>query len=833
MLHEYGNIDRCLASMELEGEPMLGRGIFRPYTSPLTFVAAVIGLTAMMAADHARMYIVSYSTAKNPDRLLELYAKYHFNMAFLSPSYARVLGPRLLPYLKTLVVASEPAGDLYFPGIRLLNFYGGSESYFLVATYRIDQPNEVAPVGKPAFPLDIRLVDEDGKDVSEDEAGELIYDNPYFRGYIHRPVENAAALKDGYFHSGDLARRDEDGNLVILGRLNDMVKINGNRVEPAEIENVAKRVLNIGWAAAKAVTDENGRAMVCVYYTADISFDAAETRRQMMAYLPYYMIPSHFIRIDEIPLLPSGKLDRKALPIPSPEACRQAYRAPANETERKLCAGFEKALGIDGVGAGDDFYELGGDSLRSIALTLESGLPGLNAETIFRGRTPEKIAKLYQTEFREENEQDLGKRNRIAMGRPHPLTTEQIWMLDVQLYTPRSTMYNTYCLLRAEGNIDAERLARAAGRAFRAHPAYLTTLRFNEDGEAVQQYSPEKFEEIHAEKISEAELKELKDTLVQPFGIIGERLYRCRVFETEKSVYLFLDIHHIVSDGHSFRLLMKDIDNAYSGRELQADYYYLMLERREKERNSEHYRESRKYFEDQYNGVQWVCAPETDHTVRENESDEFMTDIPISPERIQAAEIARKVSRNELMITAALLAVAACNRTKDIRISWIYNDRGDTNLLHTAGLLFRELPVAARLDRYGSMEEMIRDIREQVRGGIEHCCYPYAEACFSGIRSANTCLLYQQKLYGEIRIGDILMEPIDLRQNRAASQTILDIEILDDSPESLQMLLDYAASLYDRSSMERFGEILIGILKRLTDEDLREGDRLLKEIRGK
>ena len=100
VLHEYGNIDRCLESMRLEGNPMLGSGIFRPYISPQTFVAAVIGLTAMMAADHARMYIVSYPTVKNPDELLKLFEKYRFNMVFLSPSYARVLGPKLAPYLK-------------------------------------------------------------------------------------------------------------------------------------------------------------------------------------------------------------------------------------------------------------------------------------------------------------------------------------------------------------------------------------------------------------------------------------------------------------------------------------------------------------------------------------------------------------------------------------------------------------------------------------------------------------------------------------------------------------------------------------------------------------
>ena len=178
-----------------------------------------------------------------------------------------------------------------------------------------------------------------------------------------------------------------------------------------------------------------------------------------------------------------------------------------------------------------------------------------------------------------------------------------------------------------------------------------------------------------------------------------------------------------------------------------------------------------------------------------------------------------------------LMAIAAYNRTGNVRISWIYNDRSNHSLLHTAGLLYRELPVAIRLQAYGGMEDLFRDIRDQVRRGIEHSCYPYAEACFSGINSVNTCLLYQQNLYGEIRIGDTVMTPMDLRQNRAASQTILDIEIMD-GPDGLRMLLDYASSLYDRSSMLRFRDTMVEILKRLMDEDPGEGERLLREIQS-
>ena len=831
VLHEYGNIDRCLQSMQLEGNPMLGSGIFRPYTSPMTFVAAVIGLTAMMAADHARMYIVPYSVAKDPEKLVQLYEKHRFNMAFLSPSYARILGPMLVPYLKTLVVASEPAGNLFFPGIRLLNFYGGSESYFLVATFRIGQRYEKAPVGKPAFPLDIRLVDEEGKDVPEGEAGELVYDNPYFRGYIHLPEETASALKDGYFHSGDMARRDEEGNLIILGRAGEMFKINGNRVEPGEIESVAKRILGIEWAAVRFFPGAGAGGSICLYYRDEIGLKGPEIQRKMAEYLPYYMIPTMFCRVEEIPLLPNGKMNRRGLPEPDRMAGRPAYKAPKNEIEAVLCRAFEKVLGAEHVGTADDYYELGGDSLRSIQMAVACGLPGLDAGMVFRGRTPEKIAAIYAAEHSEEDETVREERNRTALSQPHPLSTEQIYMLDIQLYTANSTMYNLACLLKTGKEMDADRLAEAAGQAIRAHPALLTIIQFRRGQEIAQRYAPELFEEIRAEKISEQELAQLKDTLVQPYKSMEEKLYRCRVFETEEAVYLFLDIHHIIFDGTSMRILMQDIDRILRGEKTGEDWYYLLLTEREKERAGDFYRQSREYFEQRYLGTAWSTHPKTDHSTRKNEADEIILPLQIPMETLVQAETALHLSRNELMIAAAILAIGAYNQENDILISWIYHGRNNILYSRTVGLLFRDLPVGIHLDRINGISDLVFEVQEQVRGGMEHDCFPYTEAGFSGMKGMNTCLLYQRHLYDKIRIGGMDMVPIGLRQNLDASQTILDIEVIE-KEEKLSLLLDYAASLYDRESILRFGAIMEEAIGAITEQDpgRRDGKfrRLLK-----
>ena len=833
VLHEYGNIGRCVESLMIDGNPMLGKGVFRPYVSPQNFVAALIALTGMLASDHARMYIVSYAAAKDPRNMIRLFEKYRFNVLFLSPSYARVLVPEIAPFLRTLVLGSEPADNLFFPGLDTRNFYASSESYFVISSFRIDRAYGKAPVGRPAFPLDLRFLDEAGQDVPDGETGEIAFDAPYLRGYINLPEENEKAFVRGYFRTGDLGYRDEAGNLVLLGRVNDMFKINGNRVEPGEIESVTRRLLGIGWAAVRVFTEADGSGFICVYYTADVRFSADDLRKRMADYLPYYMIPSRFMRIDRIPLLPSGKLDRRALPLPEGENARPAYTAPENETEAALCRGFEKVLEIQAVGARDDFYELGGDSLRSIRLIMECGLPGLNAGNIFRGRTPRGIAEIWRNEHINKLNGIPEEQNRKAMRKPQPLTAEQLYMMDMQLYTPGSTMYNLATMLAADRyEIDAEKLAAAVGEVIRAHPSLLTELFFNEDGEVMQRYAPELYEPIRVEKVSEAELEDIRKSLVMPYSIlVGSRLYRCRLFETEKRVCLFMDVHHIIFDGVSYRVFLDDISAVYTGGSPRPDRYYAVLENRANEQKSDYYRESRRYFESLYGGVRWSTLPETDEDSRENRLGQLSVPLGVGSGRIAAAERTWHVSRNEFFISVSLLAVAAYNRRNDVMMAWIYNGRDDPELLTTTGLLFRDLPVAVRLDQLSGPEELFARVHEQVRGGIGHSCYPYNERGFtlSDESGYGAYILYQHSIYDPVRFGNVLMKPVKVPVNNSASQTFLDILIVE-GDEGITLGMDYMIPVYRPESIARFAELFRRIAEELCAAAERGGSGSMEDF---
>ena len=831
VLHEYGNLGRAIDSIMINGTSPFTDKDRLALLAPLNFVASVIVILRCLSVFGAKTFVVGYATIKNPGALKRFFIEKRITITFLTPSYVRMLGNTTGPFLRMLFVGSEPANNVYNKKLDIINIYACSESGFAVGVFPIDKSYEACPIGKPEVETKIILIDEDGNEVKDDEIGELCFENPYVRGYINLPEESAKAFVNGIYHTGDLARKQSDGNYVLLGRTGDMIKINGNRIEPAEIEAAVKQVLGISWAAARGFEEAN-RSYLCAYYTDDVTVDPVFMREELAKRLPYYMIPSYYMKIDKVPLKANGKMDRKALPQPDTSDFRTEYAAPETETQQKLCEAMAKVLKVDQIGIHDDFYELGGDSLGSIQVIVQSGLPGLQASDIFRGRTAEKIAEIYENKKSTDSGESPEIRNAEAMKKNHPLTAEQLYMVDYQLYTPKSTMYNLFSMMKVDKEMfDLEKLADAMRLAIKNHPALLTTFSFSKEGEIVQHYTPEVEREIRVEKISEFEFNEVKDTLVQPFKIIDGPLYRVRIFETEKSGYMFFDVHHTLFDGTSLKVFMGNIGKLYMGMMPDPDFYYLMLQEREDEKESSFYEESKKYFEDRYDGIEWSSYPKMDTHSRENEMGEFFAELGVEQPQMKAVERTYKITRNEFFISALVLSISIFNKKDDIKISWIYNGREDMQMLSTVGLLFRDLPVGVRLTDEMTLRELFADVHDQVQKGIEHSCYPYVDTHNQVGEGEAAYLLYQQDIRDMGGLDGMEIESVEIRQNQAASQTVLDMEILD-GEDGLMLMMDYAASLYRDETMDRFKELYVRTVQAMVTHNS-QNDVTVGELRKK
>ena len=296
---------------------------------------------------------------------------------------------------------------------RLLNAYGPTEAVITATLF--DSPADefalekgAVPIGKPTLGREIYILDPFSTIVPRGVAGELCIGGELLsRGYLHRPELTAEkftpdpfASKSGrrLYRTGDLARLNSQGYLEFLGRVDNQVKIRGFRIELGEIEAVLKQYDGITDAVVTALDDENGDKRLAAYYVVKGSAPGVSSLRKFLnARLPEYMIPAAFMALDELPLSPGGKVDRKALPVPDqlrPDLGAQ-YVAPRTKTEVRLAEIMAGVLKVDKVGIYDNFFDLGGHSMlgtQIIAQVQEEFQVELPLRALFENPTVEGMA---------------------------------------------------------------------------------------------------------------------------------------------------------------------------------------------------------------------------------------------------------------------------------------------------------------------------------------------------------------------------------------------------------------------------------------------------------
>ena len=263
VLHEYGTLDaQALETPERDEYPQSQRGMMIPFY----FVASIMfNIDDLLNA--STIHIVQRDVVHNLNGLAAFIEEKKIEKLFMTPSYVRMY-PRPAASLKNINVGGEAASKVYYPGgvPRIHNNYGMSETGFVLVGCDLDKAYDIPPIGRPMIPFeDLHLEDENGKRIVGPGEGELCYRNLYFRGYINLPEKTARALRDGVFHTNDLARRDEEGLYYVVGRLDDMFKINGNRIEPAEIERRVREATGLEQVIAKGFT-EGGHSFICAYF---------------------------------------------------------------------------------------------------------------------------------------------------------------------------------------------------------------------------------------------------------------------------------------------------------------------------------------------------------------------------------------------------------------------------------------------------------------------------------------------------------------------------------------------------------------------------------------
>lgn len=314
--------------------------------------------------------------------LLRTLQHYKISVVTLPPSILGTLRLTRLPALESLIVAGEACplqlAMTWREGRRFFNAYGPTEVTVCATVANCDEETNSLPIGEAISGAEVYVLDSRMSLTREGAVGELYVGGVgVARGYFNRPERTAERFVPDPFserpgqrlyRTGDLVRRREDGQLEFIGRADGQLKIRGFRIESGEIEAALHRNPQVRECAVLAVADEAGEPQLVAYVVAapDQSLSASELRHHLLECLPGYMVPSSFRLIDGLPLTPNGKIDRRTLvTLPSRSLRDEAYVPPRTELTRLLATLFQETLGLESIGLEDDFFALGGDSIKA------------------------------------------------------------------------------------------------------------------------------------------------------------------------------------------------------------------------------------------------------------------------------------------------------------------------------------------------------------------------------------------------------------------------------------------------------------------------------------
>jgi amino acid adenylation domain-containing protein len=382
----------------------IGPGVRVLQFSPLSFDASVWE-TFMALANGGTLVLGRQEVLASGDELSRLIREQGVNHVTLPPSVLRVLPAGELPVLSKIVVAGERCtGELverWGAGRGFFNAYGPTETTVCAAMKRC-VPGEAGdpPIGRGIHNGRLYVLDARGEPVPVGVAGELCVGGVSLaRGYLGRPGLTARKfVPDGFglepggrlYRTGDLVRWRSDGQIEFLDRIDDQVKVRGYRIELGEVEAALRAVAGVRDAVAVA-----DGARLLAYVVGEGAPEASELRGRLRERLPEYMVPSVVMRLEGLPMSPSGKVDRKRLPAPEAQA-RGHYVAPRTALEEKLAGMYAELLGLERVGVEENFFELGGHSLLATQLVSrirEAQGVELPLRTLFEYPTVAELAK--------------------------------------------------------------------------------------------------------------------------------------------------------------------------------------------------------------------------------------------------------------------------------------------------------------------------------------------------------------------------------------------------------------------------------------------------------
>ena len=559
-----------------------------------------------------------------------------------------------------------------------------------------------------------------------------------------------------------------------------------------------------------AFDDPNGGGKyIAAYVVSDGQVDINKLNDFIKETKPPYMVPAVTMQIDKIPLNQNQKVNKKALPLPERKV--EEIVKPENETQQKLFDCIAEVLGYTEFGITTDIYEAGLTSITAIKLNILISKAFdivIKTSDIKDHPTIQMLESFVKT---------AGKETKREIQENYPLTNTQEGIFIECTANMGSTIYNIPYLLKLDKKVDLDKLAEAIDSTVAAHPYLKTRLFMSDEGEVLQKRNDAftyKTQIINGMN---------RETLVRPYMLFNEQLFRFEIHRTCDGNYLFLDIHHIVADGTSLGIILNDINRAYSGEKLEVEEYTsydLALDNRDAlasdaYKNAENYYKS--VFENAGGSINFYpdksgAAPTAEMYHRE--TSEF------SVQDVKAFCKKHGITENVFFISAFGITLGKYNFRKDAVFTTIYHGRNDSRLSDTVGMLVKTLPVYC--DFSGSTADCLNAVQQQLINSMNNDIYPFSQISHEFNIKADAMVIYQGDNFAFDNIGGEYAQEEPVQLNAAKAPVSISISI---ERNKFVFEIEYRGDMYNEETIKYLADNLEttadGILREYEPADIR------------
>ncbi len=736
------------------------------------------------------------------------------------------------------------------PGCTLINGYGPTENTTFTCCRPLTGPDAAGasvPIGRPIANTQVYLLDQSLHPVPVGVAGELYAGGDGLaRGYLGRPELTAERFVPDPFgagmgeaggrlyRTGDLARRRMDGDIELLGRTDQQVKIRGFRVEPGEVEATLRKHPQVLEAVVVAREVAGAKALVAYVVGTESRLATGDLRQHLREHLPEHMVPAAFVALPRLPLTPNGKVDRRALPEPERGSAPAEPSAPGTLIEDVLTGIWAEMLGLERVGAHESFFDLGGHSL--LATRVVSRLRAvfgveLPLRALFERPSVAELAALIE-------EARYGGTDKAAPplvpvprdgDLPLSFAQERLWFLD-QLQ-PGSPVYNMPVALRLLGGLSVSGLQESLSELVRRHES-LRTVFVQAEGQPVQRVLPPAVVPLGLIDLGgldpqgrESELSRLsQEHAERPFDLARGPLLRgslVRLGDAEHA--MLLNQHHIVSDGWSIGVLMREVVTLYGAfaarhpsplPELAIQYADFAVWQR-RWLTGDVLERQVSYWKERLSGMPALLELPADRprpAFRTGRGSRRAFHLPAETLRGLKA-LGRREGATDFMILLSLFQafLSRLAGQEDFAIGTVIANRVRAELEPLIGFFANTLVLRGDLSGRPSLRDLLLRNRESALAAYAHQDLPFEHLVevLQPVRTTSHTSLFQVMLVLQTALDKALsvpgLEAVHIEGSTRTGGARFDLTLdLEETPLGLAGSLEYATDLFDATTVSRW-----------------------------